>query len=81
MSEQSVKERVKKIIIKQLGVNEEQITDTASFVEDLGADSLATVELVMAVEEEFNSEISDTDAEKLKTVGDVVNYIESKQKA
>lgn len=71
----SVDERVKSIIVEQLGVEESQVTDTAKFVEDLGADSLDTVELVMALEEEFSIEIPDEDAEKIATVGDAVNYI------
>lgn len=73
---ESVFERVKKIIIDQLGVNEEQVTLEASFVDDLGADSLDTVELVMSFEEEFGIEIPDEDAEKIRTIGDAVNYIE-----
>ena len=71
----SVDERVKSIIVEQLGVEESQVTDTAKFVEDLGADSLDTVELVMALEEEFTIEIPDEDAEKIATVGDAINYI------
>jgi acyl carrier protein len=69
---------VKDIIVEQLGVNAEQVTDSASFIEDLGADSLDTVELVMAFEEEFGVEVPDEDAEKLQTVGDVNKYIEEK---
>lgn len=72
----SVEEKVKEIIIDQLGVDEEAVTLEASFVDDLGADSLDIVELVMAIEEEFNVEISDEDAEKLTTVGAAVEYIE-----
>jgi len=78
MSEKSIAEKVKDIIVEQLGVNPEQATETASFIEDLGADSLDTVELVMAFEEEFGVEVPDEDAEKLQTVGDVVKYIEEK---
>jgi len=71
----SMDERGKNIIIEQLGVEESQVTETAKFVEDLGADSLDTVELVMALEEEFTVEIPDEDAEKIATVGDAVKYI------
>ena len=78
MSEKSISEKVKDIIVEQLGVNPEQVTDTASFIEDLGADSLDTVELVMAFEEEFGVEVPDEDAEKLQTVGNVIEYIEKK---
>jgi acyl carrier protein len=78
MSEKSIEEKVKDIIVEQLGVNPEQVTPTASFIEDLGADSLDTVELVMAFEEEFSIEVPDEDAEKLQKVGDVVSYIEGK---
>src|SRR4051812_28576952 len=78
MSEKSIEEKVKDIIVEQLGVNPEQVTLNASFIEDLGADSLDTVELVMAFEEEFNVEVPDEDAEKLQAVGDVVKYIEEK---
>jgi len=70
--------RVKTIIAEQLGVKPEEVTSEASFVEDLGADSLDTVELVMALEEEFGIEIPDEDAEKMTTVGDAVKYIEDK---
>ncbi|MCK9555870.1 acyl carrier protein [bacterium] len=75
----SVAERVKKIIVEQLGVNAEEVTNEASFIDDLGADSLDTVELVMALEEEFNADIPDEEAEKLKTVGNVIKYIEDHQ--
>ncbi len=78
MSEKSISEKVKDIIVEQLGVNPEQVTESASFIEDLGADSLDTVELVMAFEEEFSVEVPDEDAEKLQTVGNVVDYIEKK---
>ncbi len=72
--------KVKKIIVDQLGVGEEEVTAGASFVDDLGADSLDTVEMVMAFEEEFSIEIPDEDAEKIKTVSDAVGYIEKKAK-
>lgn len=71
-------EKIKKIIVDQLGIDESEVTPQASFVDDLGADSLDTVELVMALEEEFGIEIADEDAEKLLTVEDVVKYIEAK---
>ena len=71
----SVEEKVKEIIVDQLGVNENQVTARASFIEDLGADSLDTVELVMALEEEFDVEISDEDAEKIYRVQDAIDYI------
>lgn len=71
----SVEERVKEIIVEQLGVDASQVTENAKFVEDLGADSLDTVELVMALEEEFSLEIPDEDAEKIASVGDAVRYI------
>ncbi|HET9986387.1 MAG TPA: acyl carrier protein [Longimicrobiales bacterium] len=74
----NVAEKVKEIIVNELGVEPEKVTDEASFVEDLGADSLDTVELVMAFEEEFGIEIPDEDAEKLQTVGDAVNYLREK---
>ena len=74
----SVEERVKKIVAEQLGVKGEEVTNDASFVDDLGADSLDTVELVMAFEEEFGAEIPDEDAEKLQTVGDAIKYVEEK---
>ncbi|RKX97888.1 MAG: acyl carrier protein [Spirochaetes bacterium] len=70
-------ERVKKIIVERLNVDEKDVTEDASFVDDLGADSLDTVELVMALEEEFGMEIPDEEAEKIVTVGDAVKYIES----
>ncbi|GKS57202.1 acyl carrier protein [Nitrospira sp.] len=74
----SIDERVKKIIAEQLGVEEDEVTPEASFVEDLGADSLDTVELVMALEEEFEIEIPDEDAEKILTVGKALEYIKEK---
>ncbi len=76
----SVENKVKEIIVEQLGVTPEEVTNEASFVEDLGADSLDTVELVMAFEEEFGIEISDEDAEKIKTVQDAVSYIDEHTK-
>jgi acyl carrier protein len=75
-----VREKVKKIIVDHLGVEAAKVTDEASFIDDLGADSLDTVELVMAFEEEFGSEISDSEAEKILTVGDAVKFIESNSK-
>jgi len=72
----SVEERVKKIIVEQLGVNAEEVSAESAFVDDLGADSLDTVELVMAFEEEFDLEIPDEDAEKIGTVGDAIKYID-----
>lgn len=78
MADQNVEEKVKKIIVEQLGVNAEEVTKEASFIDDLGADSLDTVELVMAFEEEFDAEIPDEEAEKLRTVGDAVDYITKK---
>ena len=74
----SVADKVKKIVVEQLGVSEDQVTPEAKFTEDLGADSLDQVELVMALEEEFGSDIPDEDAEKLTTVGDAIKYVESK---
>jgi len=74
-------DRVKKVVVDQLDVNEEEVTPTASFVEDLGADSLDQVELIMAFEEEFDIEIPDEDAEKIGTVGDAVGYIDEKTNA
>ena len=75
-----VREKVKKIIVDHLGVDVNKVTDEASFIDDLGADSLDTVELVMAFEEEFGAEISDSEAEKILTVGDAVKFIESNSK-
>ena len=74
----SIEERVRKIIVEQLGVNAEQVTNEASFVDDLGADSLDTVELVMALEEEFNLEIPDDEAQKIGTVNSAISYITEK---
>ncbi len=71
----SVEERVKKLICEQLGVKDDEVKNEASFVEDLGADSLDTVELVMALEEEFETEIPDEEAEKITTVKEAINYI------
>tara|TARA_B100000945_G_C20379561_1_gene596458 strand:- start:930 stop:1169 length:240 start_codon:yes stop_codon:yes gene_type:complete len=71
---------VKRIVVDHLGVEEDKVTDEASFIDDLGADSLDTVELVMAFEEEFGSEISDNEAEKILTVGDAIKFIEGKSK-
>ncbi|SUZ54571.1 uncharacterized protein METZ01_LOCUS7425 [marine metagenome] len=76
----AVAEKVRDIIVEQLGVDEEEVTSDASFVDDLGADSLDTVELVMAFEEEFNLEIPDEDAEKITRVKEAVEYIESHKK-
>jgi len=77
----SVEDRVKSIIVEQLGVDAEEVQPEASFVEDLGADSLDTVELIMAFEEEFGVEISDDEAEKIRKVKDAVEYIEKRGKA
>lgn len=74
----ALNEKVKEIIVEQLGVDADEVTETASFIDDLGADSLDTVELVMAFEEEFDIEIPDEDAEKLTTVGEAVTYLEKK---
>lgn len=79
MSDKSIEDRVKDIIVDQLGVNAEQVTPEAKFIEDLGADSLDTVELVMAFEEEFEIEVPDEEAEKLQSVGDVVTYVKTAQ--
>jgi len=72
----TIAERVKEIVAEELGVNPDQVTETAKFIEDLGADSLDTVELIMTLEEEFSLSIDDEDSEKLQTVGDVIKYIE-----
>jgi acyl carrier protein len=74
----ALEDKVKDIIVEQLGVNADQVNTEASFIEDLGADSLDTVELVMAFEEEFGAEIPDEDAEKLTSVGTVIDYLKSK---
>jgi len=76
----TTQEKVVKVVVDQLGVKEEEVKTDARFLEDLGADSLDTVELIMALEEEFGIEIPDEDAEKAKTVGDVINYIDTKLK-
>ena len=78
MSDNPLADRISKIIVEQLGVNEDQVKPEAKFIEDLGADSLDTVELVMALEEEFGTEIPDEDAENIRTVGDVIGYLEDK---
>lgn len=75
----SVTEKVKEIVVQQLGVSPDQVTEDAKFIEDLGADSLDQVELVMALEEEFGADIPDEEAEKLATVGDAIKYVESHQ--
>ena len=80
MSKKDVGATVSKIVVDHLGVDEQKVTDEASFIDDLVADSLDTVELVMAFEEEFGSEISDNEAEKILTVGDAVKFIEAKAK-
>ena len=76
--EDNVASKVKKIVADHLGIDEAKVNEEASFIDDLGADSLDTVELVMAFEEEFGSEISDSEAEKILTIGDAVKFIESK---
>ncbi|HFC52856.1 MAG TPA: acyl carrier protein [Gammaproteobacteria bacterium] len=75
----TIEDRVKKIVAEQLGVKEDEVTENASFVDDLGADSLDTVELVMALEEEFDTEIPDEEAEKITTVQQAVDYINAHQ--
>ncbi|CCP10198.1 Acyl carrier protein [Stenotrophomonas maltophilia SKK35] len=77
----TIEERVKKIVVEQLGVKEEEVTNSASFVDDLGADSLDTVELVMALEEEFECEIPDEEAEKISTVQAAIDYVKAHVKA
>lgn len=76
-----IADRVKKIVVEHLGVDEGKVTDDASFIDDLGADSLDTVELVMAFEEEFNIEIPDDSAEKIQTVSDAINFIQENAEA
>jgi len=78
-SADEIAERIKSIIVVQLGVNMEEVTPEASFIEDLGADSLDIVELIMALEEEYDMEIPDEDAEKIQTVQDVISYVQGKQ--
>ena len=80
MSDKPIEQRVKDIIVEQLGVKPEQVVPAAKFIEDLGADSLDTVELVMALEEEFGIEVPDEQAEKLQSVGDVMKYVEEAKK-
>ena len=77
----SIQERVRDLIVEQLGVSQDQVTPAASFVDDLGADSLDTVEVVMAFEEEFSIDIPDEDAEKMSSVGDAISYLEEHSKA
>ncbi|OGI06358.1 MAG: acyl carrier protein [Candidatus Margulisbacteria bacterium GWF2_35_9] len=78
MNEQEIFQKIKAVVVEQLGVSESEVTKEASFVDDLGADSLDSVELLMALEEEFGTEISDEDSEKLKTIADTVTYIKGK---
>ena len=80
MAEKTIEQKVKDIIVEQLGVNADQVISEAKFIEDLGADSLDTVELIMALEEEFGIEVPDEEAEKLVSVGDVTRYIEDCKK-
>ena len=80
MSDKPIDQRVKDIVVEQLGVKPDQVVPSAKFIEDLGADSLDTVELVMALEEEFGIEVPDEQAEKLQSVGDVIKYVEESQK-
>ncbi|MFM2295158.1 MAG: acyl carrier protein [Verrucomicrobiota bacterium] len=79
MADKTIEQRVKDIVVEQLGAKPDQVTPEAKFIEDLGADSLDTVELVMALEEEFSIEVPDEAAEKLQSVGDVIKYIEDSQ--
>jgi len=80
MADKPIDQRVKDIVVEQLGVKPDQVTPQAKFIEDLGADSLDTVELVMALEEEFGIEVPDEQAEKLQSVGDVIKYVEDNAK-
>jgi len=80
MADKPIDQRVKDIIVEQLGVKPDQVTPDAKFIEDLGADSLDTVELIMALEEEFGIEVPDEQAEKLQSVGDVIKYVEDTAK-
>ncbi|KAF0177542.1 MAG: acyl carrier protein [Limisphaerales bacterium] len=80
MADKTIEQKVKDIIVEQLGVNADQVVQEAKFIEDLGADSLDTVELIMALEEEFGIEVPDEEAEKLVSVGDVTRYIEENKK-
>lgn len=80
MADKTIEQKVKDIIVEQLGVNANQVVPEAKFIEDLGADSLDTVELIMALEEEFSIEVPDEEAEKLVSVGDVIRYIEDSAK-
>ena len=75
-----IMEKVKKIVVEQLGIEEDMVTEKSSFIDDLGADSLDIVELIMAFEEEFDIEIADEDAEKIKVVADVIHYLEDQKK-
>lgn len=79
MSSEEIFEKIKKVIVEQLGVVDTSVTPEASFIDDLGADSLDIVELIMALEEEFDMEIPDADAEKIVTVGDVTDYVKDNQ--
>ena len=78
MTQDEIRAKIKKIVVDNLGVSEDQVTDDAQFSQDLGADSLDQVELVMSLEEEFGAEIRDEDADSLNTVGDAINYIEKR---
>ncbi|MBR2373817.1 MAG: acyl carrier protein [Lentisphaeria bacterium] len=78
LTKDEIREKIKKIVVENLGVSEDQVTDDAQFSQDLGADSLDQVELVMSLEEEFGAEIRDEDADSLNTVGDAINYIEKR---